>query len=161
MARGKDTPTARWGYSRNQAKRLGYRSSYELAIAVDLDERHVPYEYEAKAYDLRLLCPRNIRCDCGTSLPYRVSKYTPDFTFFGGLFVVEAKGRFDPAHRAKALAFVEQYPGIEYALLFEADNLLSRKSKTRYTQWCDKHEILSAVGLVPREWLEGAVREDG
>jgi hypothetical protein len=68
--------------------------------------------------------------------------------------VVEAKGRFDAGHRAKALAFATQYPDVEYALLFEADNKLSPRSATRYTEWCSKFDILCAVGLMPDKWLK-------
>lgn len=80
--------------------------------------------------------------------------YTPDFFFNNRTFIVEAKGRFDPAHRAKALAFREQYPDVEYALLFEEDNKLSKKSKTRYTDWAEKNGILCAVGLIPAAWIK-------
>lgn len=67
---------------------------------------------------------------------------------------MEAKGRFDPQHRAKAIAFRQQYPHVEYALLFEENNKLSKVSKSRYTDWCDKNGILCSVGLMPDEWLE-------
>lgn len=68
--------------------------------------------------------------------------------------VVEAKGRFDASHRSKALAFREQYPNIVYGLVFEADNKLSKSSKTRYTQWAEKNGIPCKVGLISKEWLE-------
>jgi hypothetical protein len=84
----------------------------------------------------------------------RETKYTPDFSFNNRTFIVEAKGRFEPRHREIALAFREQYPKIEYALLFMRDNTLSRKSETRYTEWCEKNGILCAVGMFPEAWIK-------
>jgi hypothetical protein len=67
---------------------------------------------------------------------------------------VEAKGRLDTQARAKAIAFRAEYPDVEYALLFEEDNKISRVSQTRYTGWAEKSGILSAVGLLPDAWLK-------
>ena len=157
MGRRRSTrPSVRWGLSRAEAVKAGYRSTYEYAIALDLQERGIEFEYEAETYKLYLPATRSYEClSCGMQ-PVKLTHYTPDFSFFDGKFVVEAKGRFDPQHRAKALAFVEQHPDIEYALLFEENNKLSTKSKTRYTEWCGKHGILCDVGLMPVAWLEGA-----
>jgi hypothetical protein len=80
--------------------------------------------------------------------------YTPDFLFLGRSIVVEAKGRFDAAHRVKAKAFKEQYPDVVYALVFESDNKISTKSKTRYSDWAKKNNIPYKIGLITREWLE-------
>ena len=84
----------------------------------------------------------------------RVANYTPDFFFTDRAFVIEAKGRLDAQARNKAVAFKAEYPDVEYALLFEEDNRISRVSKTRYTEWADKNGILSAVGLIPATWLK-------
>ena len=84
----------------------------------------------------------------------RQINYTPDFFFNDRTFIVEAKGRLDVGARNKALAFRDKYPYVEYALLFEEDNKISRVSKTRYTDWATKHGILSAVGLFPQEWFK-------
>lgn len=96
------------------------------------------------------------RCEINGLKPSSVARaiqYTPDFFFKNRTIVIEAKGRFDAAHRAKALAFKEQYPDTDYRLLFESDNKISPKSKTRYTDWCRKHGIECAVGLIPSSWI--------
>lgn len=84
----------------------------------------------------------------------RQINYTPDFFFNGRTFVVEAKGRLDVNARNKAVAFRRANPDLEYALLFEEDNKISRVSKTRYTDWATKNGILCAVGLFPQSWLK-------
>jgi len=80
--------------------------------------------------------------------------YTPDFFFNDRKFIVEAKGRLDAQARNKAIAFKAEYPDIEYAMLFEEDNRISRVSRTRYSEWAEKNGILSAVGLLPLKWLK-------
>jgi hypothetical protein len=153
MARGnRNRPTARWGLSRNAAVAAGYRSSYEYAIAQQLTDLGIRFEYEAETFDLDVPATSVHFCPCGAQ-PRKRLKYTPDFLFNDRKFIVEAKGRFDPAHRIKAKRFVEMYPDIEYALLFESDNKLSPKSNTRYTTWCEKEGILCGVGLLPSAWL--------
>lgn len=157
MGRNREgTPSIRWGLSRSEAREAGYRSTYEYAIALALEEAGVPFEYEAETYEICVPAGRSYRCPgCyPNSQVERVVQYTPDFFFNDRSFVIEAKGRFDPVHRAKALAFKQQYPDIEYAMLFEADNKLSKKRETRYTDWCIKHEILCGVGLVPTRWIK-------
>ena len=155
MARNRgNTPTARWGISRSEAAAEGYRSSYECAVARRLRQEGIVFAYELTTFPIQLPAGRSYVCPTCKERAVKETYYTPDFFFNDGSFVVEAKGRFDPGHRTKALAFKEQYPDIEYALLFEADNKLSPKSQTRYTEWCEKHGILCAVGLVPPAWLK-------
>ena len=155
MARNRgNTPSIRWGYSRAEAGSAGFRSTYEYAIAKQLEAEGVAFEYEAESYPIYVPASRVYICkDCGGDC-LRQMVYTPDFFFNERTFIVEAKGRFDAAHRVKALEFRKQYPSVEYALLFEENNKLSKKSKTRYTDWAEKNGILCAVGLMPRNWLK-------
>jgi hypothetical protein len=89
--------------------------------------------------------------------------YTPDFAFNFTTpgpwpdVVVEAKGRFDASHRIKVKAFKEQYQQFEFAMVFEEDNKISPKSKTRYSDWCKKNGIPYKIGLITKEWLESLV----
>lgn len=156
MARNRgNAPSVRWGISRAEAQREGYRSTYECAIGRQLEAEGIPFEYEAESYTILVPTSKIYVCEsCGENKCLKRATYTPDFFFNNRTFVVEAKGRFDPAHRIKALEFIKQYPGIEYALLFEENNKLSRKRATRYTDWCEKQGILCAVGLMPKAWLK-------
>lgn len=155
MARNRGgVPSARWGLSRRDAEAAGFRSTYEYAIAKQLEEAGVAFGYETASYALSLRASRIYHCPkCGSGAVKQVL-YTPDFFFNDGTFIVEAKGRFDASHRMKALAFAEQYPEVEYALLFEENNKLSRRSATRYTDWAEKNGILCAVGLMPDRWMK-------
>lgn len=155
MARGRaNRPSLRWGISRNEAEREGFRSTYECAIGRQLRDAGIEFEYEAQSYPIHLKTSRNYKCGgCGGTV-LRVVNYTPDFFFNDRGFIVEAKGRLDAQARNKAIAFKAEYPDIEYALLFEEDNKISRVSNTRYTGWAEKYGILAAVGLIPDAWLK-------
>jgi hypothetical protein len=151
----RDRPSLRWGISRNEAAAEGYRSTYECAIARRLRAEGVAFEYEAQSFPVFVKAGRSYSCGepgCGGGARRKIN-YTPDFLFNDRTFIVEAKGRLDAGSRAKAIAFRTQYPDIEYALLFEENNRISRVSRTHYTDWADANEILCAVGLMPPEWI--------
>ena len=117
-----------------------FRSPLEKRVAEALDETGAGWEYESA----RLL--------------YHVERtYTPDFlvdTIMGRSFYVEAKGYFTSADRTKLLAVREQNPGIDIRLVFQrANNKLSKRSRTTYAQWADKHDFKWAEGTVPNAWL--------
>ena len=98
--------------------------------------RGVEYEYETHTitYDAR---PR---------------RYKPDFILPNGV-IIEAKGRFLGGDRSKHLLIKKQFPELDIRFLFQADNPLSPKSKTRYSDWCKRHGFLYAFTDVPDEWL--------
>lgn len=156
LSKRKERPTARWSVSRADAERAGYRSSYEYAIALALEEEGVSFEYEPCTYKVRVPASRVYEAERGGKV-LKVMDYTPDFefNFEECTVIVEAKGRFDASHRVKAKAFKEQYPEFIYAMVFEENNKLSKGSKTRYTDWCEKNGIPCRVGLITKEWLEG------
>jgi len=80
--------------------------------------------------------------------------YTPDFVLPNGV-VVETKGRWDARDRLFATAMVTQHGTTDYRLLFGADNKLSKNSKTRYSDWCEKNGVKFAVGkTIPEEWCK-------
>jgi hypothetical protein len=118
-------------------RKVKARSGFEKRIMKDLDKRKVKYEYE----------------------PYRLSytvqrKYTPDLKLPNGV-LVEVKGRFTSADRTKFLSVRDQHRHEDIRLLFQADNKLNKNSTTRYSDWCDKHDIIYHVGnTVPDEWLK-------
>jgi len=134
-----------------------YRSQYEAGVARALDKTGHVFGYEAQTYPLEVTATRGHRCtDCGLKNILRKTRYTPDFHIDrrGVPLIVETKGKFTGRDRRIALAFREQYPDVDYRLCFQRDNLLSKASKTRYTEWCRKHEIVCHVGpTVPSTWL--------
>lgn len=85
-------------------------------------------------------------------------KYTPDFWIKANGKIIETKGRFTSKDRTKTLVLLETYPHLRdtFYMLFQRDNTLSKKSKTKYTDWCTKHGITCAVGnKVPKHWIGG------
>lgn len=91
------------------------------------------------------------------TLPYTVQKkYIPDFIITrrdGTVLYIEAKGWFRSEDRAKMLAVVRDNPSLDIRMLFGKDNLISKGSSTRYSEWCIRHSIPYAIGKVPKEWL--------
>ena len=117
-----------------------YRSKYERDVCGDLDARKVKYDYEPTV----LLY----------EVPARMHKYTPDVVLDNGI-IVELKGKFTAADRKKMVLVIEQNPDLDIRMLFMRNNTLTKISKTRYTDWCDKRGIKCAVGReIPKEWID-------
>ena len=117
-----------------------YRSLLEVDIAQDLEERDVPFEYE----DTVLTYEE----------PAHIRRYTPDFRLPNGI-IVEAKGIWSASDRKKMTLVMEQHPELDIRMLFERNQKLSKKSRTRYADWCKKRNIKYAIGrTVPQEWLD-------
>jgi hypothetical protein len=125
-------------------KVLKPRSVFEVDVIRDLLEGGVLFEYES------------------THLEYTVKhRYTPDLVLcrpggynFAVGFFVEVKGKFTPADRTKTLAVLAANPGMDLRFLFQRDNKLNPKSKTRYSDWCEKHGIQYSIGRrIPSEWI--------
>ncbi len=89
-------------------------------------------------------------------IPYVLKKvYIPDFklTFKDGRVIyVEAKGYLRPEDKSKILSAREQNPELDIRIIFQRDNRFPR-SKTRYSDWAKKHDLIFAVGEIPTSWL--------
>lgn len=121
--------TARWKSKRTRqlARAAGRRSKFEMEVEAALNAalgRVVEYEAMKLEYVRRV-------------------KYIPDFK--DGQVIYEAKGRFDPADRAKLRAVKDQHPGVDIRLVFQRDNKLSKKSTTTYMEWAQKHGFRASV----------------
>lgn len=128
----------RW---KKKHKGVTLRSGLEKRTAEYLDSMSTAYEYETVTLEY--------------VVPAKKHKYKPDFILANGI-IVECKGRFDAATRQKMSLVIEQNPDKDIRLLFMRDNTISRSSKTRYSDWCDKRGIkyhVSANGEIPKEWL--------
>lgn len=125
------------------AKTKKYRSKYEEGIANQLEASVIPYQYEAESFKYVRQCT-----------------YLTDFRVLGpnGPIHIEAKGWFTSADRTKLLLVREQNPWIDIRILFQRpSNTLSKKSKTTYAEWADKHGFIWAQGItVPSEWVQKA-----
>lgn len=90
-------------------------------------------------------------------IPYLLPKfYVPDFILTkpdGSKMYIEMKGYLRPSDRTKLLAVKKLNPHMDLRLIFGADNKLSKKSKTRYSEWATKNNIPYAINHVPKEWI--------
>ena len=114
-----------------------YRSKLEERIAELLDVLHISYEYES------------------IKVPYTIQhNYLPDFVLPNHIYL-EAKGYWEPSDRRKVLAVKRDNPDIDLRMVFQAPyNKISKKSKTTYAQWCEKHDIpWTSYHDIPIEWL--------
>lgn len=123
--------------TRRRAVKAGLRSGLEYLIAQNLDERGVPYEYEGEI--IRYEGP--------------IRRYTPDFKLPNGI-IIEAKGKFIGADRAKHLLIKKQHPDRDIRFVFQRDQKLSKRSETKYSEWCDKHGFQYAFLEIPQEWID-------
>ena len=114
-----------------------FRSQLEENIAKLLDGLGVSFEYESE------------------KLGYTIEhSYTPDFVLPNYTYL-EAKGYWDPKDRRKILAVKKDNPDIDLRMVFQAPyNKISKKSKTTYAQWCDRHDIpWTSYQNIPIDWL--------
>ena len=118
-------------------KEIKFKSKLEEKVADLLTSLGVSYEYES------------------TKVPYTIQhNYHPDFILPNHVYL-ETKGYWDPADRRKVLAVKQDNPDIDLRMIFQAPyNTISKKSKTTYAQWCEKHDIpWSSFHNIPLEWL--------
>ena len=116
---------------------MAFRSGLEEKVADLLVVLGVDYEYES------------------TKIPYVIQyTYTPDFILPNGVYL-ECKGFWEPEDRRKIKAVKTLHPDLDLRMVFQAPfNKISKKSKTTYAQWCDKHDILwTSFHNIPLEWL--------
>lgn len=117
------------------------KSGYEKKIAKFLRDRDIKAEYEKGKIPY--------------TVPEKKKNYIPDFLLPNGIYV-EGKGLFNRVGREKMLLVVQQNPELDIRMLFMRDNTISKTSKTRYSDWCEKNGIkyaISEYGEIPEEWL--------
>ncbi len=114
-----------------------YRSNLEKNIGNLLEGLGVSFQYESE------------------KLSYTIDhNYTPDFVLPNYIYL-EAKGYWDAEDRRKILAVKRSNPDIDLRMVFQSPyNTISKKSKTTYAKWCDRHEIpWTSYTDIPIEWL--------
>ena len=125
--------------TRKKAKAAGFRSGFEQAVARQLDAAGQAYEYEPKDGKIKFV-PKE-------------RTYLPDFVLPNGV-IIEVKGRFTGADRAKHLLIKAQHPELDVRFVFQYDNKLTKVSKTRYSDWCEKHGFGYCFVTIPECWYE-------
>ena len=118
-------------------KEIKFRSKLEERVATLLMTLGVSYEYESH------------------KVPYTIQhNYTPDFILPNHVHL-EAKGYWSAEDRRKILAVKKDNPDLDLRMVFQSPyNKISKRSKTTYAQWCDRHKILwTAFHEVPLDWL--------
>lgn len=127
--------------SRNQiGLKYGFRSGLEESIAANLASKGVGFTFEE------------------TVIPYvkpeKPAKYTPDFVLDNGI-IIESKGRFLTEDRQKHLLIQKQHPLLDIRFVFSNSRTkISKRSKTTYADWCEKHHFLYADKDIPDAWLK-------
>ena len=114
-----------------------YRSNLEKDIANLLEGLGVSFQYESE------------------KLNYTIEhNYTPDFVLPNYTYL-EAKGYWDPEDRRKILAVKKANPEADIRMVFQSPyNTISKKSKTTYAKWCERHDIpWTSYHNIPIEWL--------
>lgn len=120
--------------------KYGFRSGLEESIAKSLTSKGVRFSFE----ELTITYEK----------PARIAKYTPDFELPNGI-IIESKGRFLTADRQKHLLVQKQHPLMDIRFVFSnSKTKISKRSKTTYADWCNKHGFLYADKEIPDEWLK-------
>ena len=131
--RGLKNPKKRRSSSRR------YRSGLESDIAEYLKDKQNQVRYERLKIEWE-------------DLRYRT--YTPDFILDNGI-IIETKGIFDTEDRRKHLAIREQHPELDIRFVFSNSKAkLYKGAKSRYYEWCDKHEFKWEHRIIPEAWLK-------
>ena len=118
-------------------KPIKFRSGLEQQVAKLLEGLGISYQYESE------------------KLGYTIEHhYTPDFVLANYTYL-EAKGYWSPEDRRKILNVKKSNPEIDLRMVFQSPyNTISKKSKTTYAQWCERHDIpWSSYQEIPIEWL--------
>ena len=121
----------------NHKKEHKFRSKLEERVATLLEQLGISYEYETE------------------KLSYTIEhNYTPDFVLPNYVYL-ETKGYWDAADRRKVLAVKRDNPEVDLRMVFQSPyNTISKKSKTTYAKWCERHDIpWTAYHEIPLDWL--------
>ena len=122
---------------KKKTKTSKYRSGLEERVADLLSGLGISYEYKSK------------------KISYVIQHhYTPDF-ILPNHTVLECKGYWDAADRRKIKKVKEDNPDLDLRMVFQSPyNTISKKSKTTYAQWCERHGIpWTHFHDIPLDWL--------
>jgi len=122
------------------ARKYGFKSGLEENISNQIKGKGIKVEYETEQVSY--------------TIPASEHTYYPDFKLPNGIRV-ETKGRFVLADRKKHLLVKEQNSNLDIRFVFSnSKNKISKKSKTTYGDWCEKHGFKYADKEIPNSWFE-------
>ena len=105
-----------------------FKSKFEAAVWKELRKHYKSCKYEPDKHEY--------------IQPVIHRKYIPDFKMGRNVYI-EAKGKLDLATRQKMVWFKESNPHITIIFLFmNADNKITKRSKTTYAMWAEKNGFL-------------------
>ena len=125
-------------YKRTAKKTSKFRSAFEALFAANLTKHKIDFGYEVD-----------------TLVYVKEHKYKVDFSLECDI-LVETKGYFTAADREKMLGVRKANPTLDIRLVFMKDQKIHKLSKTKYSDWCEKHGfkyIISPKGEIPDEWI--------
>ena len=68
---------------------------------------------------------------------------------------IESKGRFLTADKQKHILLRKQYPELDLRFVFSnSKTRISKKSRTTYAMWCQKHGFKYADKFIPESWIK-------
>lgn len=121
-------------------QRAAYRSGLEKKNATLLHSLGIKFKYEKMKIKF--------------TQPAKHRTYTPDFHELPNGVIVETKGMFTAADRAKHLWVREQHPKLDIRFVFSNSRAkIYKGSKTTLADWCIKHKFKYADKLIPIGWL--------
>lgn len=124
----------------NRGIKEGYRSGLEEVVAEQLKKAGIEAEYESFYLEYEK--------------PSKTHRYTPDFRLPNGI-IIETKGRFVSADRAKHLLVKACHPNLDIRFVFSnSKGRISKQSKTTYAMWCEKYGFAYADKAIPEAWLK-------
>ena len=129
-----------------------WRSGFEASV---FDRLPRGTKYEPEKFRFPVSHPL-YRCrGCGSKDVQRTTSYIPDFRLPNGTWI-EAKGILTSGNRRNLVAFKAHFPDIQLRIVFEADNLLAKKAKSRYSDWAEKAGFEYCIGFrnIPKEWFQ-------
>lgn len=126
---------------RKEAEKRGYRSSLELEVAKDLEKYNINPKLIYECLVLNYIIPESKK------------KYTPDYVLPNGI-IVEVKGYWSLEDRKKFLYVRESNPDKDIRMVFQnSKNKLRKSSKTTYSDFCIKNNIIFAEKKIPLNWI--------
>ena len=136
--------------SRFKQKKLnGYtlRSGFEYRVGEILNELNIPWTYEEWSYGYESTVGSGTCRDCGGHNVVQERFYTPDFFLWGARVVLEVKGRFTGTNRRTLRDLRRFSPDIDLRLVFQSDNVYSKSTGRRYSDWAEQYKYPYYVGL--------------
>lgn len=113
------------------------RNKFEQKIWDELTKLKISFKYESQ------------------KLQYKLEKqYVPDFSLDNGI-IIESKGYFRQADRAKMVAVKKANPQLDIRFVFQKDKpCYGKRSKMMYSDWCKKYSFPYSIGSVPKSWFK-------